>query len=391
MAAPPAGAAAGQGPVSARRDQPTAQAQLAALRDQEDAAADQEADLVARLEVSRSRRAALDARVDSLDGRIRSVQQSLDGAESRLEHLAGELVNVESQLASARTQLADARRQLHERAVAAYTDPTGPKVAELLLHVRSLRELTVGLGYLEAIVHAQAGAVARFDGLRTETEHLRDSVDAKREEARQGRDVVAGQRAELDRARQAEDDARQAVLAEEATQQGLLADVERRKADYEAQIAVLTQQSDAIAALLRGLQAGEVLTPSGHGVLGVPLPGAPISSGFGLRVHPIFHTVRMHTGVDFAAPEGAPILAAADGVVVAAGPYGGYGTATILDHGGSIATLYAHQSAVAVAAGQRVQRGQVIGYVGCTGFCTGPHLHFEVRVAGSPVDPLGYL
>jgi murein DD-endopeptidase MepM/ murein hydrolase activator NlpD len=134
-----------------------------------------------------------------------------------------------------------------------------------------------------------------------------------------------------------------------------------------------------------------VLVPSGHGVLAVPIPGAPITSGFGPRVHPIYGDVRMHTGIDFGASSGTPIRAAADGVVVSAGPLGGYGNATVIDHGNGLATLYGHQSSIAVAPGQRVRRGQVIGYVGCTGLCTGPHLHFEVRVRGTPVDPMQYL
>ena len=146
-----------------------------------------------------------------------------------------------------------------------------------------------------------------------------------------------------------------------------------------------------LAAQLRGRQAGQGLAPSGHGVLSVPIPGAPITSGFGPRVHPIYGDVRVHTGIDFGASYGTPIRAAADGVVVSAGPLGGYGNATVIDHGNGLATLYGHQSSIAVAPGQRVSRGQVIGYVGCTGLCTGPHLHFEVRVQGTPVDPMQYL
>ena len=134
-----------------------------------------------------------------------------------------------------------------------------------------------------------------------------------------------------------------------------------------------------------------MLVPSGHGVLSVPIPGAPITSGFGPRVHPIYGDVRMHTGIDFGASMGTPIRAAADGIVVSAGPFGGYGNATVIDHGNGLATMYAHQSQIIVSAGQRVSRGQVIGYVGSTGFSTGPHLHFEVRVQGTPVDPMQYL
>lgn len=99
----------------------------------------------------------------------------------------------------------------------------------------------------------------------------------------------------------------------------------------------------------------------------------------------------MHNGVDFAAGTGTPVRAAADGTVVAAGARGGYGNVVVVDHDNSLATLSAHLSSLAVADGARVARGQVIGYAGATGLATGPHLHFEVRVAGNPVDPLGYL
>jgi murein DD-endopeptidase MepM/ murein hydrolase activator NlpD len=127
------------------------------------------------------------------------------------------------------------------------------------------------------------------------------------------------------------------------------------------------------------------------GRLIVPVPGAPITSPYGWRIHPIYGTSRLHTGIDYGADEGTPIRAAADGVVVSAGWYGGYGNATIIDHGGGIATLYGHQSSMSVVAGQKVTQGQTIGRVGCTGDCTGPHVHFEVRVNGDPVDPTPYL
>ena len=110
-----------------------------------------------------------------------------------------------------------------------------------------------------------------------------------------------------------------------------------------------------------------------------------------MRFDPILETNSMHTGVDFGAPMGTPIHAAADGTVVFAGPRGGYGNCTIIDHGNSLATLYGHQSVIGVTVGQKVTKGQVIGKVGSTGMSTGPHLHFEVRVNGTPVNPMTYL
>lgn len=116
---------------------------------------------------------------------------------------------------------------------------------------------------------------------------------------------------------------------------------------------------------------------------------SPISSRFGMRVHPILRFLRPHRGVDFAAGWGTPVRAAADGQVVTAGWRGGYGRQVRLDHGQALATSYSHLSAMVVAPGSRVTRGQVIGYVGASGLATGPHLHFEMTRAGRHVDPLG--
>jgi murein DD-endopeptidase MepM/ murein hydrolase activator NlpD len=113
-----------------------------------------------------------------------------------------------------------------------------------------------------------------------------------------------------------------------------------------------------------------------------------ITSGFGMRYHPILHFARMHAGIDFGAPWGSPIVAAADGTVVAAGYGGGYGRQVQIAHGGGIVTLYGHMSSIAATPGEPVRQGQVIGYVGSSGLSTGPHLHFEVKVNGRPVDPM---
>jgi murein DD-endopeptidase MepM/ murein hydrolase activator NlpD len=125
--------------------------------------------------------------------------------------------------------------------------------------------------------------------------------------------------------------------------------------------------------------------------LGYPLPGYPIVSKYGWRVHPILGVRKLHEGIDIWAPAGTPIHAAASGTVIWSGPRNGYGNAVIIDHGSGVGTVYAHQSAVAVSPGQSVGRGEVIGYVGQTGLAAGPHLHFEVRVGGRTYDPLAYV
>jgi murein DD-endopeptidase MepM/ murein hydrolase activator NlpD len=138
-------------------------------------------------------------------------------------------------------------------------------------------------------------------------------------------------------------------------------------------------------------------TPKGRARADTPWSGrfirpveGRITSGYGMRVHPIFKVRKMHTGIDIAAPTGTPIHAADSGVVVEAGYIRGYGYTVIIDHGGGVATLYAHCSAILVAVGQEVKQGQIIARVGSTGYSTGPHLHFEVRINGEPVNPLSY-
>ena len=365
--------------------------QLQSLVDDEDAAAAQEAAVQTQLQSSLAHKKDLDGRVAALDSRIAEVQKGLDAAESRLEGLSAQVVADESQLARLEGQLAAARDALHARAVAAYIDPATSGLVDFLLRAKTLDQVSASSGYVEAVVHAQQAAVKAVEADRVQVERQQHDVEARRDEARRARDTVAAQRAALDGARADEDAARQQVATEVSTEQQLIDQLAAARAAYEAQIAALQSQSDSLASILRTTQAGQTPGLSGHGIFLEPVPGAPITSPFGPRVHPIFGDVRMHTGIDFGAPEGTPIHAAADGTVVMAGPYGGYGNATVIDHGNGLATLYGHQSQLLVKAGDHVPRGQVIGLVGCTGNCTGPHVHFEVRLNGTPVDPANYL
>lgn len=161
------------------------------------------------------------------------------------------------------------------------------------------------------------------------------------------------------------------------------------KADKNALLALQAQQvakENEIQRILEALRYGS----APNGKLMWPTAGRLIS-GFGMRRHPIFGGTRMHTGVDLAAPSGTPIFAADGGQVIQASYSGGYGNSVLIYHGGGFATFYAHMSGFAVGQGQMVKRGQVIGYVGATGWATGSHLHFEVRINGIAQNPLGYL
>ena len=123
----------------------------------------------------------------------------------------------------------------------------------------------------------------------------------------------------------------------------------------------------------------------------MPVDGVRLSSDYGMRTHPVLGGRRGHKGVDLAGPTGTPIHATADGIVSRADWFASYGLYVSLEHGGSLQTRYGHMSRLNVAAGQRVRKGEIIGYVGSTGRSTGPHLHYEVRIAGAAVNPVPYL
>ena len=183
----------------------------------------------------------------------------------------------------------------------------------------------------------------------------------------------------------------QAVVGEiqykEQLQSAYKDQLSKQREDYEKRIAELEQTSHEIENMLRNVGSGEQL---GTGRMTLPAKGW-ISSPFGWRRHPIFKVTKFHSGVDIAAPRGRKIVAADSGKVVHASWWGGYGQATIIDHGEGLTTVYAHQSRIVVAVGQGVNKGDTIGYIGSTGNATGPHLHFEVRKQGTPVDPMLYL
>ena len=156
---------------------------------------------------------------------------------------------------------------------------------------------------------------------------------------------------------------------------------------YEKKERELLAESQKIESLLRGYIRG-VLGSTGRFMW--PVVGR-ITSGFGFRIHPIHRTRLNHTGLDISRPNGTPVKASDGGRVVMSGWYGGYGKCIIINHGKGHATLYGHLSRLGVARGSSVAKGQTIGAVGSTGYSTGAHLHFEVRINGRPVNPKRYL
>ena len=204
----------------------------------------------------------------------------------------------------------------------------------------------------------------------------RDEIAAKRGGARAHAEPARGAQGDLATAREQD---QRTLARSRSTQQELEGDISDIQAQVQAQLQAAQPSAPAGAARRTG---------PGRELSGIIWPvNGPITSPFCEQRA----WESCHPGIDIAVPAGTPIHAAAAGTVCDRGPESGYGNYTCIDHGGGVSTCYAHQTSISVSVGQHVSQGQVIGISDCTGLCFGPHLHFEVRVNGSPVDPMGYL
>jgi murein DD-endopeptidase MepM/ murein hydrolase activator NlpD len=347
---------------------------------------------------AKGREGVLTTQLSAVAGELRSAQSAVDKAQGNLDRLEGELSSERSNLqhltALLRTQTrrlvrlqAEYRRVvriLEQRVRAIYMDEP-PDVLSFLVSASSFSDVLDNIEFLNRLglqdqrIAGQVGeAKAKAAGERRATARTRRLtaatvavISARTDEARDVRDELAS--------------GRDALLAAHRLKASALADARETREEYLAEVDGLEAQSAALGAQIQAAQSGQSSTGavSSAGLIW-PVNG-PVTSGFGMRWG------RMHTGIDIAVPAGTPVHASASGTVVYAGWMSGYGYLVAIDHGNGLATAYAHNSSLLVAVGQYVAQGDTISLSGSTGHSTGPHVHFEVRVNGVPVDPLLYL
>jgi murein DD-endopeptidase MepM/ murein hydrolase activator NlpD len=373
---------------------------FADLGDQKAAIDAKLAQVQSKIAQSRARASALSTEIEGLTSQIHSLEQKVGDVSSRLAALQSDLdlrqrrldkLNELFTLQTARLRYLKheytlSLRRLNDRLVAIYKQED-PTAIDVLLTAKSFQDVLDQIDYLGAIATQDKKVAAAVRQAKVEVKVAR----SKTATVRQG---VAQEARAINARVQQQAFLRNELLASQGKLSGARAGKASALTATKAQIADDVAHSEGLAAASQRIAAQLRASSSSAPAPGVPAAApsglawplsAPITSPFGMRWG------RMHEGIDFGAATGTPIHAAAAGVVVYCGWMDGYGNLVVIDHGGGIATAYGHQSSIAASCSQQVSQGQVIGYVGNTGNSTGPHLHFEVRVNGSPVDPLGYL
>lgn len=357
-----------------------------------DRADERRGQLLDRIGVVDEERAGVEEQVGALDVELATLNDRIDRVSQRLATTQRKLAVLHSELERILSRLVDSTEVFTQRAVAAYK--AGPTAyLDGIFAAESFGDVVQRYAYYQSVLDSDTELIEEIEVLRAETNERRNEVERKEAEIARAKRGLERDRARVAaiRAERAEALASlRSVLSEKRT---LLSEVQDKKSRWQRIQDQLDRESANIQTLLSERSSTSPTSPApsyGGGQFAWPAAG-PVISPYGYRTHPIFGGRRLHTGVDIGAPYGATVVAAEAGVVAYVGSMSGYGNVVVIDHGGGIATTYNHLSGFAVGSGQRVSRSQPVASVGCTGYCTGPHLHFEVRVSGSPVDPMPYL
>ena len=323
--------------------------------------------------------------------KLNSNQQKLENAQAKLRDttlrynsLQSNLISMEHQLNAAINEFRTIDMEMKSRIRQVYKHQR-VGMFELILSTTNVNTL-MDMFYFEKIV------------IQDDYKRMQQ-VKAKADEIASLKQQVESQKRMVEASIRDINSQRAAIQGSIAENKSMIEKLKKDKRYYENSERELAKQSASIQNMIAGLtkknsqSGGSQVKVSSTGFI-YPISG-PITSPFGWRIHPIFKSRIFHSGIDIGGPNGGAIKASNDGKVIFSGWYGGYGKVVILDHGvingQPITTLYAHMSTILVSNGQMVKKGQAIGKEGSTGYSTGPHCHFEVRVNGKPTNPLNYI
>lgn len=340
--------------------------------------------------------------IGSVSEQLRQIEEQLRQATAELGTIKEQRVAVENDITLNERQLAEAQKRLEGRESVFYK-----RVRDIYINGRlSYLDVVIGskdfsdfanrLEVLKRIIDSDITLINEIKKERADIEAHKQKLEADRAKLVELEKAALAKQAEIEQKKAERNVVLQKAQNDRATAMQAIEELNASSAQVSAMLKerqaarAAAAAAAAAAAQSSGGQGASNNWVQGTGQLGWPVSGE-ITSPYGYRVHPIWGTTIYHSGIDIGVDEGTPVHAADGGVVVWSGWMGGYGYAVVIDHGNGLSTLYGHNSELAVDEGQSVAKGQVISYAGSTGNSTGPHVHFEVRVNGDPVDPMGYL
>lgn len=330
-----------------------------------------------RKAAARQEAEAASASLDEVMGQLRELQAQSNELQQKSDKLQSSIDENQAQLEAKKQEL-DERMKLYGRRLRNIYMNGQLNYLDILLGAADFTEFSSRMYLLQKII---ARDVAMLENIKKSTAE----IQARQGELDKEMQEIQITKSELD-AKKAQVDAVREKRAE------ILYKAEEAQHDSEEEYDRLLAISENIAAMLRNMESSGQTSMHGGGTGQFMWPcSGEITSYYGWRTHPVFGTTRYHSGMDIAVDYGTPIHAADSGTVIYSGWLGGYGNAVMIDHGGGLVTLYGHNQSLNVSEGQYVNRGTVIAYAGSTGWSTGPHCHFEVRLHGEVTEPLNYL
>lgn len=315
--------------------------------------------------------------VEKLDKKIETAETQLEEYESKITNLKNSINEIENELNTVSDKYEKQKELLKKRLVASYMAGE-TQYLDILLKSKSLDDFLSSYYLVSQLAELDNNLIKELEGKKNKIDLSRQKLEREKKELATIAENQTRTSKTLQNTKKLRESFIEKLSEEEQQLQNKIDEINTQYEEINRQI---------LAAAMEGIDTQYI-----GGELAWPVPGyTRITSEYGMRVHPITHQYKLHTGVDIGAPEGVNFIAANDGIVIRAGFNVAYGNMVIVDHGGGVSTLYAHGSEILVEVGQTIKRGDAILKVGSTGYSTGPHAHFEVRINGTTVNPLPYI
>lgn len=324
-----------------------------------------QADLEKKLIENRDSQLRLDEQIIELNSKIKEVEEKISATNEEINELDLQINNIKYEISVLENNIENNKDQLAKR-IKVINSNYSMSYIKILLNSSSISDFFNNMYIVKQIVKQDKDVLNELDENKQEIEDKKSQIENKKVEQEELKLLLEKDNESLNN--------------DKIEVENLKSELEKEEDELESEIEKIASQS-----VVNG--ESQVISSGSW-----PVPGySRISSPYGYRIHPIFNTKKMHTGIDIPAPTGTPTVSIDSGKVIFAGIKGGYGKTVMIQHDDGKVTLYAHNSELTVSVGQRVQKGQVIAKIGSTGNSTGPHLHFEVRINGKHVNPVPFI